>query len=164
MTHDVFPDAQNAWLRDALRLQRTREKEENYRPSDNVGQCQALLPVPQPTTRSSSASSDAPLCEWAAGEPLANDSAASSLRINAGSTIVDRSGSEASGPLALYNEVLNRVAGGPAGVGQSMRDKGKVGKSYAEPFERRRRLVGERRGMEESVNGKSRGGSTSHNR
>ena len=156
MTHGAFPDEQNAWLRDALRLQRTRGKDDSNRPSDHVGRCHALLPPPsQPVSRSSSASSDfsAPLREWAAGEPVANDTVSSLGITGAVSTIIDRSGSEPSGPLTLYSDVLNEVASGSAGVEQSMKRKGKVGKSYADTFARRRRLVGERRGAEESVIG-----------
>jgi predicted nucleic acid-binding Zn-ribbon protein len=134
---------QNAWLRDALR---TRGKDDNFG-RDHV----LLLPASQSVHRSSSVSSDlcALSCEWAEA-PVANATAVSDLYIAAGSTIFDRSGSQASGPVALHSDV---VVAGVAGKGKDRKRNWGVQKSYAEMFERRSKVVGERKGIEDSVRG-----------
>jgi chromosome segregation ATPase len=132
---------QNAWLRDALR---TRGKVDNFG-RDHV----LILPPSQSVHRNSSVSSDSCALsrEWAEA-PVAND--ASDLCIAAGSTIFDRSGSVASGPVALHNDV---VVTGVAGKGKDRKRNWGVEKSYAEMFERRSKVVGERQGIEDSFRG-----------
>lgn len=134
---------QNAWLRDALRM---RGKDDNFG-RDHV----LLLPPSQSVHRSSSVSSD--LCalsrQWAEA-PVANDTAVSGFYSAAGSTIFDRSGSKPSGPVALHSDV---AVAGVAGKGKDRKRNGGVERSYAEMFERRSKVVGERQGIEDSVRG-----------